>query len=65
MIKKQVGRIKNFIFNQKTNDLEMTLIITDNKFKKKVLRDFSLSGDLSFEGDVVVYNANIKDKDNG
>lgn len=65
MNKVKVGKIKNFIFNQKTNDLEITLIITDNKFKKKVIRDFSLSGDLSFEGDIVTYNANIKDKDNG
>ena len=65
MNKVKVGKIKNFIFNQKTNDLEITLIITDNKFKKKVIRDFSLSGDLSFEGDIVTYNANIKDKDDG
>ena len=65
MNKVKVGKIKNFIFNQKTNDLEISLIITDNKFKKKVVRDFSLSGDLSFEGDIVTYNANIKDKDNG
>jgi len=65
MIKKEVGKIKNFIFNQKTNDLEITLIITDNKFKKKVLRDFSLSGDLSFDKDIVIYNANIEGKENG
>lgn len=65
MIKKEVGKIKNFIFNQKTNDLEITLIITDNKFKKKVLRDFSLSGDISFSKDIVIYNANIEGEENG
>lgn len=65
MIKKEVGKIKNFIFNQKTNNLEITLIITDNKFKKKVLRDFSLSGDISFDKDIVIYNANIKGEEDG
>jgi hypothetical protein len=61
----EVGKIKNFIFNPEVNSLELTLIITDNKFKKKILRDFSLAGKLSFCGDSVVYNANIKDNKDG
>lgn len=65
MKKKQIGKIKNFIFDEKTNNLEITLIITDNKFKKKIIRDFSLRGDLSFDGDLVMYNANIEGKENG
>lgn len=56
-----VGRIKNISFNDDTNDMEITLIITDNKFKKKILRDFSLMGKLKFEEDQVIYITNINE----
>jgi sporulation protein YlmC with PRC-barrel domain len=58
---RKVGKIKNISFNDNTDDMEITLIITDNKFKKKILRDFSLMGKLKFEGDKVVYVTNIKE----
>ena len=60
MNEKKVGRIKNFVYNQNTRDLEITLIIEDNKFKKKILRDFSLAGKLKVEGEFIYYG---KDKD--
>ena len=60
-----IGKIKNFIFDTKNNNLELTLIITDNKFKKKLVRDFSLDGKLIVDGDIVYYNANIKDNNDG
>lgn len=60
MNEKKVGRIKNFVYNQNTRDLEITLIIEDNKFKKKILRDFSLAGKLKVEGEFIYYG---KDED--
>ena len=61
----EVGKVKSFCFNTDTNDLEITLIITDNKFKKKILRDFSLAGKLNLKNDMVTYSANIKDNKDG
>jgi hypothetical protein len=52
---KKVGRIKNFVYNQETRDLEITLIVEDNKFKKKILRDFSLAGKLKVDGEFIYY----------
>tara|TARA_R110000772_G_scaffold265286_1_gene386619 strand:+ start:151 stop:348 length:198 start_codon:yes stop_codon:yes gene_type:complete len=61
----EVGRIKNFCFNTDTNDLEITLIITDNKFKKKIIRDFSMIGKLKIDGEIVTYSANTMGNNDG
>jgi len=55
----KVGHIKNIMFDDETKNMEINLIITDNKFKKKILRDFSLAGKLKFEEDKVIYITNI------
>ena len=55
-----VGKIKNISYDPETNDLEVSIIIIDNKFKKKFLRDLSLSGRIEFKDDKVYYK---KDKE--
>jgi len=65
MIEKSVGKIKNVKYDSETNDMEITIFIIDNKFKKKLLRDLSLMGKLSFDGDSVFYNGNIEDTIDG
>ena len=65
MLEKSVGKIKNVKYDSNTNEMEVTLFITDNKFKKKLLRDLSLMGKISFHGDQVVYDGNIKDTIDG
>jgi len=57
MTEKEIGKIKNFLYNPKSNDLEITIRVTDAKFKKKILRDFSLAGKLKVEKDIVIYNS--------
>lgn len=57
MKEKEVGKIKSFKYNTVSNDLEITIKITDSKFKKKILRDFSLAGKLKVEKDIVLYNS--------
>lgn len=55
MKKQEVGKIKNIKFNEETQDLELTVIILDPKFKKKILRDLSLSGNLIIENDKLIF----------
>lgn len=57
MKEKEVGKIKSFSYDTNTDDLEITIRITDPKFKKKILRDFSLAGKLKVEKDIVLYNS--------
>ena len=59
MLEKNVGKIKNIKYDPDTNDMEIVIFITDNKFKKKILRDLSLSGQIKFEGDVVSFTSNM------
>jgi len=65
MLDKSVGRIKNIKYNSETNDMEIVIFITDNKFKKKLLRDLSLSGKIKFEDDEVLFTSNITDNIDG
>jgi predicted nicotinamide N-methyase len=51
----KVGKIKNIKYDTKTNDLEISIIITDAKFKKKLLRDLSLAGNIEFKNDLLFY----------
>jgi hypothetical protein len=64
---KSVGKIKNISYDSKTNDLEVLVKIFDNKFKKKIMRDLSLSGHIYFENDKLIYidNEEENDKDGG
>ena len=50
-----VGKIKNIMYDPETNNLEVSIIIIDNKFKKKLLRDLSLSGNIEFREDKIYY----------
>lgn len=57
MKEKEVGKIKSFSYDTNTDDLEITIRITDPKFRKKILRDFSLAGKLKVKKDIVLYNS--------
>lgn len=57
MKEKEVGKIKSFLYDTISNDLEITIRVTDSKFKKKILRDFSLAGKLKVKKDIVLYNS--------
>ena len=65
MLDESVGRIKNIKYDPETNDMEIVICITDNKFKKKLLRDLSLSGTIKFEGDEIIFTSNIKSNVDG
>lgn len=65
MLEKSVGKIKNIKYDPETNDMEIVIFITDNKFKKKLLRDLSLSGKIKFEGDEILFTSNISDSIDG
>ncbi len=54
MISKDVGRIRNLKYNTESGNLEITIEITDNKFKKKLIRDLDLSGKIKFEKDRII-----------
>ena len=57
----EVGKIKNIRYSENTLDLEVTILITDPKFKKKLLRDLSLSGRLKFADNKLIYLSNIEE----
>ena len=63
MDKKQVGKIKNIGYNSDSGELEVTIRITDSKFKKKLLRDLDLAGSIKFEGNKLIYLDNMKEGD--
>jgi hypothetical protein len=52
---KVIGKIKNVMIVPEDNTLEVTIVITDPKFKKKLLRDLSLSGNLKVNGTKVIF----------
>ena len=59
----EVGKIKSIKYNEDTLDLEVTIAITDSMFKKKLLRDLSLSGRLKMVDNKLIYISNMKDED--
>ena len=61
MKEKIIGKIKNFQFNTGTSDLEVTIIISDEKFKKQILRDFHLSGKLKIDGEYIKFEGDEDD----
>ncbi len=60
MKKHLVGRIKNVNYDSISGDLEVTIRVTDSKFKKKLLRDLSLAGNIKFEGNKLIYLDNTE-----
>jgi hypothetical protein len=59
----KVGKIKNFKYNLDEDTLEITISISDSKFKKKIIRDLSLNGQLSFENDKLIFTPSKEDSD--
>lgn len=55
MKSKEIGKIKNIKLDEETQELELTIRISDPKFKKKILRDLSLSGNLIIENDNLIF----------
>ncbi len=55
MKKNEVGQIKNIKLDEESQKLELTIVITDSKFQRRILRDLSLSGDLTFEKDKLIF----------
>ena len=63
MNEKEIGKIKNICYNDDSEELEVTIRITNNKFKKKLLRDLDLAGNIKFEGNKLIYLNNTEDGD--
>jgi hypothetical protein len=61
MLDKNIGYIKNIKYNSDTKDMEVTFVVIDNKFKKKLLRDMSLSGMIEVKGEQISYTGNKQD----
>jgi sporulation protein YlmC with PRC-barrel domain len=58
MLDKNIGHVKNVKFDPETKNMEVTFVVTDNKFKKKLLRDLSLSGFIELKGDKILFTGN-------
>jgi hypothetical protein len=54
-MEKEVGRIKNINFNLDTEELDITISISDKKFQKKIIRDLSAAGKIKFEEDKIIF----------
>jgi hypothetical protein len=61
MLDKNIGYVKNIKYHPDTKDMEVTFVVTDNKFKKKLLRDMSLSGVIEVKGEQISYTGNKED----
>lgn len=55
MKEKVVGKFKRVTYDEETGDMDFTITVTDSKFKKKLLRELHLSGNLKVVGDSLVY----------
>lgn len=55
MKEKVVGKFKRVNYNEETGEMDFTITVTDSKFKKKLLRELHLSGNLKVVGDKLVY----------
>ena len=58
-----VGKIKNINYDSDTDELEILVKIHNNKFKKKILRDLSLSGHIYFDKNKLIYVDTADKKD--
>tara|TARA_B100000700_G_scaffold328803_1_gene447888 strand:- start:544 stop:735 length:192 start_codon:yes stop_codon:yes gene_type:complete len=61
MLDKNIGQIKNISYNPETKDMEVTFVVSDSKFKKKLLRDMSLSGIIEIKEDKIFFTGNKED----
>jgi hypothetical protein len=61
MKNKIIGRIKNIRYDPDSRELEAVILFLDEKFKKKLLRDLALSGDITFDGKNVIFNHGDED----
>ena len=57
-----VGIIKNVIYNDEDQELDVIVRIINNKFKKKLLRDLALSGSIKFDGNKLIYLDNDEEQ---
>jgi hypothetical protein len=55
MKEKVVGKFKRVTYNEETGDVDFTITVTDAKFKKKLIRNLFLSGNLKVIDDCLVY----------
>jgi hypothetical protein len=55
MKEKVVGKFKSITYNEETDELDFTISVIDPKFKKKLLRDLALSGNLKVVDGTLVY----------
>ncbi len=61
MKSKIIGKIKNIKYDPESRELEAVIIFLDEKFKKKLLRDLALSGDITFDGKNVIFKHGDED----
>lgn len=58
----KVGKIKSIEFDELSKNLEFTVVVLDSSFKKKLLRDLSLSGNLTVEDGKYIYISNEEEQ---
>ncbi len=63
MKEKVVGKFKRITYDEETGEMDFTISVVDSKFKKKLLRELHLSGNLKVVGDTLVYVPQIGDDD--
>lgn len=56
MKSKVVGKVRNVSLDDETGDVFITIEVTDAKFRKKILRDFALAGNIKIEGEEMIYS---------
>lgn len=54
MKQSKIGKIKNLTIHE-DGELEIVFTVTDNKFRKKILRDLKLAGNLKVVGDQIIF----------
>lgn len=54
-MEREVGRVKNINFNIDTEELDVTISISDKKFQKQIIRDLAIAGKIKFEKDVIIF----------
>jgi len=54
-VETEVGKIKNININLESDELEVTISISDKKFQKKIIRDLSAAGKIRFDGDKMIF----------
>lgn len=59
----KVGKIKRIIYDEKEDELEILIKISDKKFQKKLLRDLTLSGNLKFDEDRLLFEPSEDNQD--